>query len=264
MKASTDDLTEVMLADPTLLRDPTDGGGRRVRRDLFIACSFSLAAAALSAGATMAGLSVCVKPNNGAMRAVANVSACAANENPVGARDRGRVGRPRGACPRRWRHSSRVQAGPGTLSCLAASTCRSSTAQAATDSENSLGNVIIGYNSSAVRPQRKGSHNLVIGDEHSYTRHSGLCLRIRQHALRRNLRSSAAGSENTASGKQAFVGGGSGNTGSRAGRVRRRQQIEHRHRRAGIRRRRYEHYRRRRQLFRGRWPSQSHWRIRGR
>ena len=180
----------------------------QVRKLLLIACLFGLAVAALSAGAASAGLSVCVKPN-GAMRAVANVSACAANENPVElatatelAAQEVRIK----ALETLLSGASRV----GNTLVLSGLNLQVVNGTGTTDSENSLGNVIIGYNSSAVRPPRSGSHNLVIGDEHSYTRHSGLVSGF-GNTLSAEFAFVGGGSENTASGKQAFVGGGSGN-----------------------------------------------------
>lgn len=68
-----------------------------------------------------------------------------------------------------------------------------------TASTNGLGNLIIGYNDAGFRgPDRGGSHNLVIGDLHSFASSGGL----------------VAGRENTISGTSASVTGGSGNTAS--------------------------------------------------
>lgn len=56
---------------------------------------------------------------------------------------------------------------------------------------NGLGNIIIGYNTDN-SDNKAGSHYLVVGDDHTFTRHSGI----------------VAGSDNEASGAQSFVGGG--------------------------------------------------------
>jgi len=61
-----------------------------------------------------------------------------------------------------------------------------------------LGNLIIGYNGIPFTGTRGGSHNLVIGDEHSYSSTGGL----------------VAGSNNVISGQSASVAGGEGNTAS--------------------------------------------------
>ena len=72
--------------------------------------------------------------------------------------------------------------------------------QASTASSNSVGNLIIGYNESGGSgpPTRSGSHNVVIGPEHSYSSYGGL----------------VAGYKNTVSGFYASVSGGSGNKAS--------------------------------------------------
>ncbi|MCB9637773.1 MAG: hypothetical protein H6727_02570 [Myxococcales bacterium] len=71
-----------------------------------------------------------------------------------------------------------------------------------THQANSLGNVIIGYNDSAIPPtnppfniSRTGSHNLVVGDSHSYTATGGL----------------VAGHYNNLEGKSASILGGTEN-----------------------------------------------------
>lgn len=69
--------------------------------------------------------------------------------------------------------------------------------QGSTPSSNSVGNLIIGYNESGEgSPARGGSHNVVIGPEHSYSSYGGL----------------VAGFRNTVSGVYASVSGGSDNT----------------------------------------------------
>ena len=68
-----------------------------------------------------------------------------------------------------------------------------------TDSKNTLGNLIIGYNTfSSGTPFRGGSHYLVVGDEHQYRSWGGI----------------VAGYSNTASGEYATVTGGYANTAS--------------------------------------------------
>jgi len=66
-----------------------------------------------------------------------------------------------------------------------------------------LGNLIIGYNGvvPSTTPARTGSHNLVIGAQHTYTSHGGL----------------VAGQQNTISGPYASVSGGRQNFASGEG-----------------------------------------------
>ena len=73
--------------------------------------------------------------------------------------------------------------------------------QGRTDSSNSVGNLIIGYNEDdeGDANARSGSHYLVIGPEHTYSRYGGL----------------VAGYSNTASGRYASVSGGRDNTARR-------------------------------------------------
>lgn len=72
-------------------------------------------------------------------------------------------------------------------------------ATASTETTNSKGNLIIGYNE-GLALDRGGSHNLVIGQGHSYTSYGGL----------------VAGSGNTVSGPNASVAGGSLNVATAA------------------------------------------------
>jgi hypothetical protein len=67
-----------------------------------------------------------------------------------------------------------------------------------TSAANGRGNLIVGYNANLGAHNRNGSHNLVIGDEHTYSSYGGL----------------VAGANNTISGTSASVTGGSGNTAS--------------------------------------------------
>ena len=70
--------------------------------------------------------------------------------------------------------------------------------QGGTDISNGVGNLIIGYNETGGSLARRGSHNVVIGPEHSYSGYGGL----------------VAGFDNTVSGAFASVSGGNGNTAS--------------------------------------------------
>jgi hypothetical protein len=65
---------------------------------------------------------------------------------------------------------------------------------------NGKGNLIVGYNENALNP-RSGSHNLIVGDRHSYTSYGGF----------------VAGLNNTISGPRASVAGGELNTASGIG-----------------------------------------------
>jgi len=77
-----------------------------------------------------------------------------------------------------------------------------------------LGNLIVGYNESA-RPaepleDRTGSHNLVVGDWHSYSSFAGFVVGIGNQVLARHA-SVCGGNENVASGTGTSVSGGRGN-----------------------------------------------------
>ena len=63
---------------------------------------------------------------------------------------------------------------------------------------NGLGNLIVGYNADAAGIARTGSHNVVVGDGHTYTATSGF----------------VSGSNSSLTGTRAFIGGGNGNTAS--------------------------------------------------
>jgi hypothetical protein len=78
-------------------------------------------------------------------------------------------------------------------------------------SENGLGNVIIGYNRDR-GDVKTGSHNLVIGDFHTYTNASGIVSGNNNNLT--GLYSFVAGDRNTASGFGSFVAGGINNTAS--------------------------------------------------
>ena len=85
--------------------------------------------------------------------------------------------------------------------------------------KNSLGNVIIGYNTDNTNT-KTGSHNLVIGDNHTYTSTSGIVsgtdntLSGRGSFVSGDLNTASArdsfvsGFNNSASGGESFVGGG--------------------------------------------------------
>ena len=80
---------------------------------------------------------------------------------------------------------------------------------------NGLGNLIIGYNEDLFAPTatRTGSHNLVVGSEHSYSSYGGF-LAGYQNTVSERYASVIGGRENTASGINAAISGGMGNTAS--------------------------------------------------
>ena len=85
-----------------------------------------------------------------------------------------------------------------------------------TETRNTLGNIIIGYNEtrpSAPRGYRAGSHYLIIGSQHTYTRYAGIVAGFRNTASA-NYASVTGGAFNTASGGFASVTGGESNTAS--------------------------------------------------
>ena len=84
-----------------------------------------------------------------------------------------------------------------------------------TDSKNTLGNLIIGYNESpgGATVYRGGSHNLVVGDEHQYRSWGGI-VAGRGNTVSGSWASVTGGSWNTASGGAASVTGGTGNIAS--------------------------------------------------
>ena len=105
--------------------------------------------------------------------------------------------------------------------------------QGSTASSNSVGNLIVGYNESGGgSPARGGSHNVVIGPEHSYSSYGGL----------------VAGYQNTVSGAYASVSGGRFNEASGARQYCQRQRRSEQRGQRRIcqrQRRRYQHGQRR-------------------
>ncbi|MCK6512523.1 hypothetical protein L6R29_21550 [Myxococcota bacterium] len=66
-----------------------------------------------------------------------------------------------------------------------------------TDQTNNLGNLILGYNEDGGTTKiRTGSHNLILGTEHSYTRHSSILSGIK-HTVNAAYASAIGGSSNT-------------------------------------------------------------------
>jgi hypothetical protein len=180
-----------------------------MRKLLLIVSLVSLAVAALDAGAASAGLNVCVKPVNGAIRAV---PVCDANETAHELATTSEV----------QALEARVQ----TLETLLDNVSRAGdtllftglnlqvvNGTGLTDGDvNGLGNVIIGYNEDN-GDNKTGSHNLVIGANHSYTSSSGLVSGL-DNTIGGPFASVAGGLRNTA-GIRSFVGGGNDNTAAR-------------------------------------------------
>ena len=82
-----------------------------------------------------------------------------------------------------------------------------------------LGNLVIGFNEEPSSPKynpqidRRGSHNLIIGEKHRYSSYGGLVAGSR-NTIRKPGASVIAGTSNTANGDYASVTGGSGNVAS--------------------------------------------------
>jgi hypothetical protein len=80
-----------------------------------------------------------------------------------------------------------------------------------TDSLNSFGNLIVGYNEATDGQDQTGSHNLVVGPEHTYSSFGGFVAGISNSVT--GPHSSVSGGEiNTASGPFSSVSGGQNNT----------------------------------------------------
>ena len=82
-----------------------------------------------------------------------------------------------------------------------------------TSTVNGSGNLIIGYNEATGGLPRGGSHNLVVGSEHSYSSYGGLVAGF-ANAISGAYASVSGGELNTASGPGSSVSGGAGNTAS--------------------------------------------------
>jgi len=72
-----------------------------------------------------------------------------------------------------------------------------------------LGNLIVGYNTSPGNPQT-GSHNLVVGDYHSYTSFGGAVMG-EGNAITGPASTVTGGSDNQAAGEETSISGGTGN-----------------------------------------------------
>ena len=73
-----------------------------------------------------------------------------------------------------------------------------------------LGNLIIGYNALGSGDEQSGSHNLVIGDYHTYTGHSGIVTGS-DNTIAVNNNAVVGGYQNSATGPSAAVFGGNDN-----------------------------------------------------
>lgn len=85
-----------------------------------------------------------------------------------------------------------------------------------TNSVNGLGNVIIGYNEDVTVPTpkvRTGSHNLVVGPDHTYSSSGGFVAGVTNSVTATNA-SVCGGASNIASGPSSSVSGGVANTAS--------------------------------------------------
>lgn len=79
---------------------------------------------------------------------------------------------------------------------------------------NGLGNLIVGYNEKGAMNIRTGSHNLVIGVEHSYSSYGGLVAGM-NNSIFGEYSSVSGGWRNTANGHVSSVSGGAMNTASK-------------------------------------------------
>jgi hypothetical protein len=76
---------------------------------------------------------------------------------------------------------------------------------------NGLGNLILGYNEAAPGDLRTGSHNLVIGRDHSYSSFGGIVAGD-NNAISGQNASVTGGSHNVASGSRSSISGGQFNS----------------------------------------------------
>jgi hypothetical protein len=81
---------------------------------------------------------------------------------------------------------------------------------------NGRGNLIVGYDANTAGHGRTGSHNLVVGDEHTYTSFGGLVAGF-QNSVTGKWASAIGGEENTASGDNSCVTAGFSNVAGGAG-----------------------------------------------
>lgn len=86
---------------------------------------------------------------------------------------------------------------------------------AATETDNGLGNLLIGYGYQDAPRARGGSHNLVVGDDHTYTSHAGI-VAGRGNSIGAAGASVLGGQGNVATGSYSAILGGSRNSASGA------------------------------------------------
>jgi hypothetical protein len=93
--------------------------------------------------------------------------------------------------------------------------CITEDGEAIPDCPNGLGNLIVGYNEPRGFEEdiRTGSHNVVVGQQHSFSRFGGLVVGS-QNTISGDFTVVSGGLDNTASGLGAAVSGGVGNTAS--------------------------------------------------
>lgn len=83
-----------------------------------------------------------------------------------------------------------------------------------TDSINGVGNLIVGYDAPrSGGGTKRGSHNLIVGDEHDYSSYGGFVAGL-QNTITGASASVSGGTRNRASGGSASICGGSSNTAS--------------------------------------------------
>jgi hypothetical protein len=85
----------------------------------------------------------------------------------------------------------------------------------ATETTNALGNLIVGYNELRGQEQdiRTGSHNVVVGEQHNFSRFAGIVVGFRNE-ISGNFAAVSGGQENVASGLFSAVSGGEFNRAS--------------------------------------------------
>jgi hypothetical protein len=109
---------------------------------------------------------------------------------------------------------------------LGGTDCRDEQDEEIPDCPNGLGNLIVGYNELRPPPGpgagqadenvRTGSHNVVVGQEHNFSRFGGIVVGFRNE-ISGDFASVSGGNDNTASGIFASVSGGKRNTASAEG-----------------------------------------------
>ena len=185
-----------------------------MRRLLTVVSLVGLAVVSLGVAPAAAELNVCIKNSSGKMRAVTSLADCnpatesgealatsaalAAAEVRITALEALLMGVTRSAGP------------PDTL-VFTGMNLQVVNGTGATDGlPNGVGNVIIGYDVNS-GDDKSGSHNLVIGDGHTYASHSGVVTGL-NNTLSDAVAFVGGGFGNTAGALRSFVGGGSGNT----------------------------------------------------